>query len=157
MFWQCFLFVKSNVCVLADWQLLAWLDTLITRHAQEDMVDFPPQRARWVLKKIHNRLTVTSWCLLSSSPSSCPYLLSCCSSAQCLYNVMSHAICIPAWDFVKEDKSGYSQGVSEHDLGSESGQVCQSLVPNHCPLRSEACSGFPHVNIKVHLCCRALI
>lgn len=43
-------------------------------------------------KKIHNRVTVTSWCLLSSLPSFCPCLLPCCCSAQCLYNVMSHFI-----------------------------------------------------------------
>lgn len=47
---------------------------------------------------------------------------------------MSHAICIPAWYFVKKDKSGYCQWVSEHSHGSESGQVCQRLVPNHFPL-----------------------
>lgn len=39
-----------------------------------------------------------------------PSMLLCCS-AQCLYNVMSHVICSPAWDFVKADKSGYSQWV----------------------------------------------
>lgn len=64
---------------------------------------------------------------------------------------MSHVICIPARGFEKEDESGYSQWLSEHGHGSESGQVCQRLAQNRCPLRLEEWSGFTHVHFKVML------